>query len=321
MADHRMSKSIPFLFAALSLTTFLRSAPLDLKELPAGTKWFVHVDFDAARSSPVAQALRDVWLAQPDVKQGLSKFKTLTGTDPLEDLHDVTIFNTSFEPNAGAAIIHAKIDKDRLLTIASTLPDHSTTLHARHELESWTDEKSGRRMFGAIRDEQTVIMGFGEPLLGAELDVLDGSADALAGGKSPLAQPPPEGTLFQVAATGLSDAKELPMESPIVKQADDLLIFAGDRDGTAFLRARLVTKSSEVAKQVRSLLEGLRSLVQLQSRQDPEVARFLGPVTTSAQDKAVQVNWKMPSDDVVKGIHDQASKLGHSIDSDTGNKR
>jgi hypothetical protein len=115
------------------------------------------------------------------------------------------------------------------------------------------------------------------------------------------------------SASGLSEAKDLSIHSPVLRQCDELLIEAGERDGRAFVHARLLTKSPDVAQQVRSLVDGLKALVQLQSAQDPGVARALAPMKVAAEGHAVRIDWEAPAAEVVKAVREQAAKSGHPV--------
>jgi hypothetical protein len=246
----------------------------------------------------------------------VDKLRVATGTDPLSALRGVTVFNTSFEANTGVIVVHAKVNKQRLIRLVESFPGHSTAAHGHYEVHSWTDAKSGSRAAGAVRGDDTVVVSQSESAVGAELDLLDGKGETLASMKSAatapfkLAGPWQAGTTVVAAAAGLASAKGPAIHSPILRQCDELSIAAGDHDGRAFVHARLLTQSPDVAAQVRSLVDGLKALGQLQSAQDPIVAKALAPMKVAADGSAVRIDWEAPSADVVKGIRERAGPSG-----------
>lgn len=308
----RVTSFVPYLISIISLALCVRlsAEPLDRKHLPADVRWLVHVDLDAARQSQVGKTVRSLWLTKAVPQQWLEEFRDATGADAVSDFHDVTVFNSSFEPNQGLAIIRGEVDQARVLALVSGLPDHRTERHGSYELHLWTDTRTDRTSAGAFHDKQTVVLGSDPDAVRAELDLLDGKRNALAGEHSPFAEPAPGGAFVEVAARGLSSAHDLPFESPIVKQCQDLRISLGEKEGRTFLQGRLVINSAEVAGQVRALLDGMRAFAMLKARDNSTMMKLLSAVQVTADDRAVRVDWEAANEDVARGIRQQLQKPG-----------
>lgn len=308
----RVTSFVPYLLlvVAVAICGRLSAEPLDRKQLPADVRWFVHVDLDAARQSEVGKTVRSLWLSKAVPQRWLEEFRDATGSDAVNDFHGVTVFNSSFEPDQGIAIIRGEVDQARVLALVSGLPDHRTEMHGSYELHLWTDPRTDRTSAGAFHDKKTVVLGSDADAVRAELDLIDGKGKGLAGERSPLAEPAPAGTFIELAARGLSSAPDLPFESPIVKQCQDLSISLGEKEGRTFLHGRLVINSAEVAGQVRALLDGMRAFAMLKARENPTTIRLLSAVQVTADDRAVRVEWEAANEDVARGIRQQLQKPG-----------
>jgi hypothetical protein len=278
--------------------------------LPADVRWFVHVDLDAARQSEVGKTVRSLWLSKAVPEHWLEEFRDATGADAVSDFHGVTVFNNSFEPNQGVGIIRGAVDQARVLALVSGLPDHRTERHGSYELHLWTDTQTERTSAGAFHDKNTVVLGSDPDAVRAELDLLDGKGKALVGEHSPFAEPAPAGAFVELGARGLSSARDLPFESPIVKQCQDLSISLGEKDGRTFLHGRLVINSAEVAGQVRALLDGMRAFAMLKARENATTMKLLSAVQVTADDRAVRVDWDAANEDVARGVRQQLQKPG-----------
>lgn len=284
--------------------------PLDRKQLPADARWFVHVDLDAAPRSQVGKTIRSLWLSTGEPRQWLQEFRDATGADVFSDLHGVTVFNTSFDRNQAVALIRGDVDQARVLALAAGLPDHRTAAHGAYELHLWTDPKRGGTSAGAFYDKNTVVIGSDSDAVCTELDLLDGKGKSLVSNQSPLAQPAPGGAFVEIGARGLSTAHDLPFESPIVKQSEDLVISLGERDGRTFLHGRLIMSSADVAEQIRALLDGMRALVTLKAHENPTLLKLLSAARVTADDRSVRVDWDAANEDVTRGIRRQFEKPG-----------
>src|SRR3954464_10229107 len=94
----------------LALITLPRPAfagPVNAKHLAADAKWYVHLDFEAARQTAVFKELLDAARAQFPVDDGVAQLKAAIGVNPLTDISGVTVYNNSFEKDAAALIVYA----------------------------------------------------------------------------------------------------------------------------------------------------------------------------------------------------------------------
>ena len=233
-----------------------QAAPLDPADVAAGAKWFVHIDFDAARASKVGQRIHTEALKDEHVKKALAKLEDEIGMDPQKDLHDATLYGTTFTPHTGVLIVFATADKDKFMARLKAKPDFIAlkTVDGDHELYTWTEHMGHKPMDGKKDGKKTAPEpkskeSSGHPRMGHEfmggehkhtvwaafpkhgvgvfadsaadlkaaLDVLGGKGGATS--SSPLFPEAPKGTVFSGAVAGLT-ALHIPTHMPLAKLED-----------------------------------------------------------------------------------------------------
>ena len=308
-----MKSAFAAVLAILLLAPALHAAELDRKTLPADTKWFIHVDFDALRASELGKTIVKAVLVQQGARDAIENIRTLTGTDVIADVHDITMFNTTFEQGVGVIVLKAKIDKEKLLGVVRRAPDYAKSQHGDVEIHRWTDPNSGKKGVGALLGNDTVVLGQTDAAITKELDLLGGKGDVLAEGQLEGTEAPAPGTLLSAAARGLAEARDLPLESPIVREAKSISLRLIDHAGGTSIRARLVAKSPQVAEQVKSLVKGFRALVQLQNSQEPRAMKLLNAIEVTSDSDTVHVELSAPTGDMIDLVREAVARQGRPI--------
>jgi len=220
--------------------------------------------------------------------------------DPRKDLHGITVYGKKLGKNEGVLIIHADLDRKLLLGKVRGFPDHEATSYRAHELHAWTDakgKKNERPVAGAFHKPTVVVFAPTVDELKAALDVLDGRSPSLDGKSSPLAGAPPKGAILLARATGLAEAA-LPFKSPPLTQSQSISLVIGEHQGELFAEARLAVKTQETAEHVKSILEGVRAVAELQRGNDPAAVSLIKRFKVSAADKAVKVEFRASAAEV-----------------------
>ncbi len=288
---------------ALGIATTAAAGPLDLKQVCASAKWVVHVDVDAMRESTLVQRIYDKVIQEaPEAEQHLRNVTDLVehlGIDLTRDLHGITAYGSVVGKPEGVFLVDANFDEKSLLEKADQAPDHQVTTHGAYQVHSWTDAKGKRHehpMAGTVY-KNLLIFAPAAAQVNAALDVLDGKSPALAGKSSPLTAKVPAGTLVLIRAIGLSDAK-LPWKSPLVTQSESFGVAIGEQGGKVCFEGMLTAKSKETAEQAKAVVEGARSMAELQHGQDAEAAKLIKAVKVSVADTALSVEFSASADDV-----------------------
>lgn len=286
--------------AALWSSAGSLAAPLDQRDVAADAQWLAHIDFDAIFATDVAKKIYSSLLGSRVNQQNLLKLKAFTGIDLLKDFHGITFYAPRYAPESGVVIVRAKIDQQRVLMLLQYAIKHKTEIYNNHELHTWEDSENAagpKTITGCFFKPSIVVIGQEIDEVKAALEVLDGRAPNLADSDSTLKHDTPEGTVFQAAATGLSDLDhaKLPFVSPVIRKSKTLLLLIGEHENDVFAQAQLVTTSLEVAQQIHDVLEGLRAMAELQRDVGPEALKIVKALRITATGKAVRVNWRVSS--------------------------
>jgi hypothetical protein len=277
-----------------------RAGAIDPGSVAADAKWLVHIDFDALRESKVAQHAREEILKRPRVKEILAKVQEASGMDLQKDLHGVTAYGNGFKPHSGVVIAYAHIDRDKLVALMKTRPDFKSTTDDDLELYSWT-EGNGERKHDVVvafpkMDRVAVIAGSAEQVKRATLVLRGGGG---LNSSSPLLGDAPQGTILRVAVTGLGEA-DLPVKIDMLKKIDRVSLAAGEKDGTDFDHIRVTTTDAETAKQLKSIADGVKSMIDLRLGNEPDLKKTVDATKIEQTDKTVSIDWSGSSDSVIQ---------------------
>jgi hypothetical protein len=280
----------------------LYAAPLDRRELPADVKWFLHVDADGGRMSQVGSSVIEATRGDPIVTRSLAKFHEVFNIDPTKDLHAVTVYGTDFTPQAAVLIIRGRLDREKIISLVQGAPEYHMEVYQTHPLFTWNEAGPGQpphRSTGAIFDSETIIVGPEEAAVKHALDALDKRIPPLTSTDSPLAKAGPEGSIVEGGALGLGMAAGVPLESPVLRQCDYGLMWAGEKDHQVFFGGVAIMSSADVAEKVAAFMQGTKALALLNgSGDDADIGHLLAPMQIRTEDRAVNVSWQMPADKV-----------------------
>lgn len=288
--------------AAAVVAVTAQASPLDVKEVSAAATWVVHVDFDAMRDSTVAlKAYGKLLDCNKDVRWQIAFLRAMIGVDVKKDLHGLTLYGATIGGKKGGVFVfHLEVNRELLLQKLKQSPDYKMSNHGPHQVHSWTDSKGKKDehpLAGAFHGPAVVVLAATVGDVETALDVMDGELPALYGSDSPLAEPAPPGTILTANAEKLATA-ELPFKSPLVTESEVFHLAAGEHEGESFLLTRLVTKSPDVAEQVKAIVEGLRAMAELQRRSDQATSKLLHRIKLGLADRAVNAEFRAPAGEV-----------------------
>lgn len=289
------------LFLAGFVVSFAHAEALNPNQLPPHTLWVVHVDMDAAKSSQIVPALWEQMQSRPDVKQAVHKIRATIGLDPIHELRSMTLFGTQYSPDETALVIRGKVDRPRLEALLRTAPGYGTCTVGSRVVYLWTERslapKAPTSRVGAFVGKDAIVIA-------ATVQAVTAAADALEA-KTPATQPQelelksPPGTILFVSLSGIAEASNLQIHSPMIRQCDEALLTFGERDGLVQIHSQLRTRTSEVAAQIRTALQSARG-VQINANSSSIVATMLEPLKVAGDDKTISLDWSYPAADILK---------------------
>src|SRR5436190_1339782 len=91
-----------FLLPLLVLTLLVWSrsvlaGPANAKHVSQDAKWYIHLDFDAAKQTVIYTQILDAIKVQFPLEETLAQVKQFMGVNPLTDISGVTVYSNTFE--------------------------------------------------------------------------------------------------------------------------------------------------------------------------------------------------------------------------------
>lgn len=272
------------------------AAPLDLKHVAADASWLAHVDIDATRESIVMQKAMEKQ-KHADRKEMVKK---MLGMDPDKDLHGMTFYGREIGKHKGVMILHARMNRDRILEMALTFTKPTVTEYGKHKLHSWSRKS---RHSGKTHNLAAVFYGEDAVVLASSVDELKQAVDVLEG-KSPSVKPDaplggniPAGTTMLMRVEGISDA-ELPDKCKLAKQIKSFRFVTGEHEGESFYRSRSVMTNEDVVGDLKQIVEGLRALGNIHVGNNEAGKRLVDGLRIKAEGTRLTVLWSAPAEDV-----------------------
>ena len=302
------------LLLSLSICANAGADPLSPKQVPADAKWVLHVDMDAARDTKLWSALENQLSTKRDFQDGIGKIEQVTNAQFPRDLHDVTLYGRSAEDQAGVVIVHAHMDRQRVVTVLQMNLGYSSKDYGDHQLLTWHDDDKDKQMFGSFFDDSTVIIGQSEELIRSALDVMDDKSEHLKLDSPLAAGAKPQLLAFVAARDMASLKKEGQPQSPVVQQIQSAWVSLTESEGNAVVKANVLANSAENAQQLNQLLDGVRAMVSLTAGKQPAqndeqskataISSLLKTLSIKRDDKLLTVDWPIAIEKGRGGICD-----------------
>ena len=241
----------------LSLSGTLSAAPISKSQVPADSKWVMHLDMNQFAAS---QTCRLLVAGQGDSKRFqtmLAHYRTLLGIDPLKDIASLTLFGNEVTGNRGVALISGSLNSKQITKQFSTYPQYSTKRNGRLTVQTWLDKGSNKPLWASFYSSRQLILASDEFSLLNSAWVLDGDKPNLTTGKSTgLAFPAvPPGSLFTAVTKGFSGTS--PTQAMILRNTESASLQLSENSGIVDGVVLLNADSPESAIQIQQILNGL----------------------------------------------------------------
>ena len=300
-------------FSAVAFNT--QAAGLQSKQVPAGAKWFLHLDLEAFKATQMGKfALEQLTAFGPQI----DAVSALMQSDLRKDLSGITVFgaNDVDEPEMAVVLIHGQFKPAHVLTLLKANPTFRSEKVGDRELLTWTDKKNSesKTQFGSIVNENLLLVGTQQKFVVQALKVLDGQSPALDPKK--LADLQIEkgayltGGLFSLAAL------PVPPEAKVLENVKSLALALGENGTKLEANLRLNASNEEAATQVQQLLQGLIALgqVTLDNIDDPKAKQsaelILKNIQANRTKEWVNISIALPIDMLIQQSRAAMDKLG-----------
>ncbi|CAN5405218.1 hypothetical protein BH10PLA1_BH10PLA1_00010 [soil metagenome] len=282
----------------------LRADPLDLKNVPADSKWLIHLDMDAATKSAAWQPLYDHLQRNDDFENQVGQVETMFNAHFPEDLHDVTLCGAEFGDGKGVLLVHAKVDRTRIEAGLASNPDYANEAHGNHAILTWTDK--GKTNYGGFYSDTLFIVGQDKSRVAATIDTLEGKSPSLTPDATLAQGLAKQGSLLAyVSGEDLAKLRQAQVaKSPLIAQMKSGWIELVENKDDMVLKVTVSAVDAATATKMKTAAEGIRSALSLAAG-EPDAkpgVKFLADLTSSAvasvNENQVSVELHVPQKDV-----------------------
>lgn len=294
---------VAFLLFVFAINAPLGAEPLDVRRVPADSKWLVHVDFDALRESTLGQQLLDDMLASGGGGRRFKRLQKSLGVDAASDVQSVTLFDTRFQRHHGLMMIRSdKFDRGQLHNkLMEKHPAAVIVEYRGHRVVTWIQaagKKHEHEVSGCFHSDETLLISRDMDVLKRTLEVLDGKSESLTA-DSPLAGPIAAGTILSIRSKGLK-THDVPFRSTLMRKSKRFEMSLGEHDEQVTILAEIDAESSETASNLGKLVEGFRAMGLVRHGSDPAGKRIFDGLTVTVDDVTATATWEMSSEDAEK---------------------
>jgi len=267
----------------------------------------MHLDVDAVRASPLWEIFNKKFV-EPRKEEFAGRqrwIEAATGTNMQKELHDLTLFGTTFNETSVCLLIHAPMDQARVTSLLKGDPEFKTTVHNGHTIMSWRD--NDKVLYGSFAAGEMAVLGRSSKMVAMVLDTMDGKSPALnnerllpvaattMAGEGQVSSP-----MLWMAAINLSDlSRAQKVDSPFMLQIDTASLAIGATRERLSARMAVLAKSEKAAQQLMAAADGVKAMIALAAadeRARPQV-RTLGSalqsLTLTMDGKDVTANWSV----------------------------
>lgn len=305
------------------------AAPLDHKQLPENAKWVLHVDLDAIAQTDLVERVRQ---NRPGIVNQVRQWiQNRYGIDPREDLHSLTAYSDSYQAHTGTMLLKAKYDQNKVAAELKNQPNVQTTtwedytlytVQKKDMLRQRTAPQSpdqaapdqarpnqaardqaargtvtreqaqdGKSMTIVLVDGETAVFASSPERAQMAIKLLKGDAPSLKA-DSKLIADMPQKALAYGAAIDLGSIERREGFFPVLSQHEQIVWLFGLDNGEAHSRLKLVANSEEVAKEMKTALEGAVAFGKVWAADSPSLKKLADDTKITIDGKTVERNWR-----------------------------
>lgn len=288
---------------------------IDRSVIPAGTKWVVHLDFEAMAKTRLGMAIYDS--AKEEGGYQVDMIADSIGFVPLKDLHSITVFDDNYLSTSGAVLMRGRIDPDKLVGLLKNLVacreieyNNSTIYAFAYPLYGRWDER-----YSAFVGDDGVVLAQSEEGIKKVLDVVNDKSLAL--GSEELVELDAargQGTFIRIVGRDISMPGDTSTQAAMLQNVVAGYIEIGEQGEDLVASASLVTATEEQAEELKMFTEGLVSFARMSfsnqsNSSTPSWATMLGNIKISSKGDTVTAELKTPVENVLS-LADQIVRLG-----------
>ncbi len=315
-----------FLAALFAGTAFCQDPAQDL---PAGTKWVLHLDLDRARLTSLAEFVMDV-IDERAGKEKLEQALAVLSITPeeaasLQTIGSLTLCGPDNERDNALIYIRGRLEKSMLEKLVLTMDEHATDMHEGHVIHGWKPKprphgrhgRHGRhgkhlgrgkgrhkgppaRVFASYVDQGVLVMGANRERVIEALGVIDGKAQALQDPKLLTMLASPGEAFFLFAAADVGDTESFEPRTAVGEKINTASFKLGEENGLVKGLASVEAKTEEAAGQLGDIARGWRALAKLMGSRRAVPAAAAESLQISTAGRQIDATFSVPVSVVIE---------------------
>lgn len=156
-------------FLSLLTSPFLQAGQFDHTRVPGNAEWYLHLDLEQLRETKFGEVvIREI---SKDHDDKIAHIEGIFKINPLEDLHDITLFGDGKKDHA-AVFIKGGMDREYLEKTITQADDYRVKAHGDVVIHTWMDDSGTKRQNAAFHGPDLLIFSDRGDLVRLALDTL-----------------------------------------------------------------------------------------------------------------------------------------------------
>lgn len=307
-----------FLLGILVAGTSSSAAPFDPARVAEDTKWLAHVDVEGLKSSDIGGYVVDQIKMAIASKGGAKVSIDIDGI--LQQIQSITAYGTAFDDNPeNHSVLLVEAGPKAQTMVDGFLASQELANDGKVPFKTVTGKSFptyliANEVYMTFPRKDLIVISKQFDQVERAMSVLNGKLPSLKK-KSPLvASANADGFFFIASANGLNALKNMPPQARLLQKATSMHFALGEKikvggknkDLAAFIT--LQTADSDVASQMRKIVDGMLAMASFVQVQDQNFNRLVQSITVNESDRAVTIGWSYPAEEVVKLVTSLASE-------------
>jgi hypothetical protein len=275
------------------------SAPIDKSHVPADSRWVIHADLERLRESEIWNLAITEFSEKHQKK--IDAITEAIGSNPTTDFAGVTVYGLDEEQENAVALIYARYNKDKLISILEKNEKYDQGSYRDYTLYHWIDDKTDNIKTGifalnnliVISDSQKQVEDFIDMLLQDKVSLETAPESPLSGLTANAGNP-----ILLLAADELSTISRGRNNRAIAQNSRQVILGLDEEGENLYLKIDLEANSQTAAGQIEEVIAGIKSFINLQHSQNPDVLSLLEKTQVQLEGNLVKIRFDYPSADI-----------------------
>jgi hypothetical protein len=302
-----MLRKISVSFALVACLVYPAHAlDVPLKQLPATSRWVLHLDTRGMLNTTTGTALKEA-VRKSKAGRQLEAVRAITGIDLLNDISSLTLCGPDARKENAVLFARGRMEPERLIALLRLNESFAQESYNGRLLFRWRDEKKGGELhYGCFYSERLALVSPGKAALRRSIDVLDGKAENLSGSETfSNASKTADGFVFAGVVEGLDAMEGVRPKAAILKRIANARLLLGESGDEVVAEIHVDADTEDSAKKMEDVCRGLLAFATLSADEKPELVQLLKEAVAGSDGRRVNMVLRYPVRRAVERIRER----------------